>query len=140
MPFPPPPPPPPPFPNEALVPILKMRLHYSLLPLCLILQATGSRLGTIVEIFSGLVLVLVIGFVYSWLLTLVVLGILPLVIFAALLQVQALAGYASNSKKSLEDAGKVAVDSIENIRTVATLGIEETFFNKYRGLIRKPHR
>ena len=90
--------------------------------------------------FTGLVLVLVIGFVYSWVLTLVVLGIVPLMMVAGVLQLKALSGYAANSKKTLENAGKVAVDSIENIRTVATLGIEESFFNKYKGLIRKPHR
>ena len=60
--------------------------------------------------------------------------------FAGLLQLKAVAGHATNSTKALEGAGKVAVDSIENIRTVAALGIEESFFNQYKGLIRKPYK
>ena len=85
-------------------------------------------------------LVLVVAFVYSWVLTLVILGIVPLMMLAGLLQLKALAGHATNSKKALEGAGKVAVDSIENIRTVAALGIEDSFFNQYKGLVRKPYK
>ena len=85
-------------------------------------------------------MVLIIAFVYSWVLTLVILGIIPLMMVAGLLQVKALAGHAINSKKALENAGKVAVDSIESIRTIAALGIEDSFFEKYRGLIWKPYK
>lgn len=134
------------FVGHATSQILKtsvfVSLLYSLLSLFLSLvhQATGSRLGTIVETLTGLVLVLVVAFIYSWVLTLVILGIVPLMMLAGLLQLKAVAGHATNSTKALESAGKVAVDSIENIRTVATLGIEESFFNQYKGLVRKPYK
>ena len=61
-------------------------------------------------------------------------------IIAGVLQLKIFTGHASNSKKALENAGKIAVDSIENIRTVASLGVEENFFNQYRGQVRKPYK
>ena len=35
---------------------------------------------------------------------------------------------------------QIAVDSVDNIRTVASLGLEETFFKLYRDETRKPFR
>ena len=87
-----------------------------------------------------MIIVLVISFVYSWVLSLVILGIVPILMVSGVLQLKALSGFATSSKKALENAGKVAVDSIENIRTVAALGIEDPFFNMYKGLVNKPYK
>lgn len=70
-------------------------------------QATGSRLGALIEAFIGLLLALVIAFAYSWLLTLVILGTLPVILVAGALQVRALTGHTAANKKALEEAGKV---------------------------------
>lgn len=104
------------------------------------MQATGSRLGTVIEMVIGMVLALIIAFVYSWILTLIILGVVPIMMIAGALQLKVFTGHATTSKKSLETAGKVAVDSIENIRTVASLGLEENFYNQYSVLVHKPYR
>ena len=35
---------------------------------------------------------------------------------------------------------QIAVDSVDNIRTVASLGLEDTFFSNYTLEIKKPYR
>lgn len=35
---------------------------------------------------------------------------------------------------------QIAVDSIENIRTVAALGVEENFFQQYQKTVEAPHK
>jgi len=51
--------------------------------LILLLQATGIRIGIVVQSVFGLVAALVIAFYYGWALALVVLGIVPLLGFAS---------------------------------------------------------
>ena len=50
---------------------------------------------------------LVIAFVYSWVLTLLILGVIPLVMVAGMAEVKALSGHAQKNKKAIETAGKV---------------------------------
>ena len=71
-------------------------------------QATGSRLGTLVETFIGMLFALVVAFVYSWLMTLMILAVVPILIVAGVLQIKALTGHATSNKKALEHAGKVS--------------------------------
>ena len=48
--------------------------------------------------------------------------------------------YIARNKKALEKAGMVAVDSIENIRTVAALGVEQNFIQQYYTRINTMYR
>ena len=72
------------------------------------IQATGSRLGTLIETMVGMVASLIIAFVYSWMLTLVLFGFVPLFVIGGFLELQAITGHAGSSKKALEEAGKVS--------------------------------
>lgn len=69
--------------------------------------ATGTRLGTLLEVSVSMLMAIIIAFVYSWVLTLVVLGIVPIMLLSSGLEVKALAGHTVANKKSLEKAGKV---------------------------------
>ena len=78
------------------------------LSLSFIKQATGTRLGTLLETFIALGLSLIIALVYSWLLTLVLLTLVPVMLVAGFLQLKALTGHAGANKVALEQAGKVS--------------------------------
>lgn len=78
-----------------------------------------------------MLLALIIAFVYSWIMTLFMIAIVPVIVMGAIFQSQVLNRNIARNKKALENAGMVAVDSIENIRTVAALGVEETFSSQY---------
>ena len=103
-------------------------------------QATGSRVGTLIETMVGALLALGIALAYSWLMTIVILLVVPLVMFAGALQLKALTTHASSNKKQLEKAGNISVDSIENIRTVASLTIEDNFYEQYKVEVKRPYR
>ena len=102
-------------------------------------KASGTSLGTLLETSFGLLLALIIAFVHSWISTIMILILVPVMMAAGLLQVKVLTGHAVGYKKALENAGKLAVDSIQNIHTVASLGIEESFAKSYETESRKPY-
>ena len=58
-------------------------------------------------------------------------AIVPVVIVGGVFQTTVLNKNIARNKKALENAGMVAVDSIENIRTVAALGVEDNFYRQY---------
>lgn len=57
----------------------------------------------------GMVAAIVIAFAYTWLLSLVILGMVPIVLIAGALEVKALSGHTLRNKKALETAGKVCM-------------------------------
>ena len=52
-------------------------------------------------------LALLIAFVYSWVLTLLILAVVPIVMVAGLAEVKILSGHTERNKKAIETAGKV---------------------------------
>ncbi|CAF0812692.1 unnamed protein product [Didymodactylos carnosus] len=102
--------------------------------------ATGIRIGLMLQNFSSLGVGIILGFVYGWALTLMLLGFIPLIVIGGFLQSKLVSGFASKDKKALESAGKVAVEVIQNIRTVAQLTKEEHFGNEYAHLVEIPYR
>jgi hypothetical protein len=55
---------------------------------------------------------ILIGFAFSWQLTLLMIAFLPLIIFGAVLQIRLIDHFAEKDKEYLEDAGKVLTDKI----------------------------
>ena len=62
----------------------------------------------------------------------------PTILSEGFLQYRFLAGRTAKNKKKLEESGKTAVESIDNVRTVVSLGIEETFITQYKNLLQYP--
>ena len=92
-------------------------------------------MSTLIETLTALILAIVIAFVYSWIMAFFMLAIVPVLIVGGVFQSQVLSRNIARNKKALENAGMVAVDSIENIRTVAALGVEDSFFLQYSSRI-----
>ena len=70
-------------------------------------QAAGARVGTIVEGATALILAHLIGFRYSWILTFVLMGVVPLYILSGWLHVKVSAGFAGLQQRALRDAARV---------------------------------
>ncbi|CAF1309030.1 unnamed protein product, partial [Rotaria sordida] len=97
--------------------------------------ATGVRIGTILQNISNLGVGIVLAFIYGWSLTLVILAFVPFMILAGFLQIYLLTGFANKDRQVLEDAGKIAVEAISNIRAVAQLTKEKHFGDEYCKLL-----
>nr|XP_006812790.1 PREDICTED: multidrug resistance protein 1-like [Saccoglossus kowalevskii] len=102
-------------------------------------NATGVRIGTILQAFFSMVAAMVIAFIYGWQLALALLACVPLVGLAGLLNMKAVHGHQKKDQELLENAGKTASEAIENMRTVASLTREPTFYETYSKHLKKPY-
>jgi ABC-type multidrug transport system fused ATPase/permease subunit len=64
----------------------------------------------------------------------------PFIIIAGAVQLRIFTSHAAKTKKDLEMAGKLAVDSIDNIRTVAALTIEDKFSTLYSAEVTRTYK
>ncbi|KYO26786.1 ATP-binding cassette sub-family B member 5 isoform X1 [Alligator mississippiensis] len=103
-------------------------------------MAVGSRLGVIAQNISTMGLSIIISFIYGWEMTLLILVIAPVLTVTGMLEVSALTGFANRDKKEMQRAGKVAIEAVENIRTVASLTRERAFEKMYEENMQKPYR
>eukprot|EP00117_Sycon_ciliatum_P002774 scpid23728/ scgid7858/ Multidrug resistance protein 1A; ATP-binding cassette sub-family B member 1A; MDR1A; Multidrug resistance protein 3; P-glycoprotein 3 len=94
-------------------------------------QAGGKTMGQALAALTTLVAALVISFTANVYLTLVIMGLVPVIAVAGYLQMKTLAGHEHSNKDRLQDAGKIAVETIENIRTVVAFGLEKRRFEAY---------
>eukprot|EP00079_Xenopus_tropicalis_P036309 XP_017950080.1 PREDICTED: ATP-binding cassette sub-family B member 5 isoform X5 [Xenopus tropicalis] len=102
--------------------------------------ATGYRLGFLAENLIGIVLTVIIAFVYGWELALLGLAMAPFMVICGLLEFSALTGFATRDKKQLQRAGKIATEAVDNIRTLVSLTRERTFEEMYSESLQKPYR
>ncbi|XP_062574825.1 ATP-dependent translocase ABCB1-like isoform X2 [Saccostrea cucullata] len=97
----------------------------------LVQGATGTKIGQVLESVAVLTTALIVAFIYSWNLTLVILAFMPLMMGVGVMQSKLVAGFAKGDKKSMEEAGKVCTEAIDNVRTVVSLTREKTFVDEY---------
>lgn len=71
------------------------------------MQATGIKLGMMIQNVANMGTALVISFIYGWQLTLLIIGFLPFIIAGGYMQIRIMAGVAGSNKTALEEAGKV---------------------------------
>ncbi|NXS93696.1 MDR1 protein, partial [Jacana jacana] len=102
--------------------------------------ATGSRLGLMTMTIFTLLTAIIIAFVYGWQLTLLILACIPFVIATNAASVSSVSGHAAKDQKALEEAGRISTESVENIRTVASLTREDAFYERYVTSLNGPYR
>ncbi|XP_065884882.1 ATP-dependent translocase ABCB1-like [Dysidea avara] len=102
--------------------------------------ATGTRLGAVTQIISGLLTGITIAFIYGWLTTLLILLAVPVMMVSNTLQTKLVIGVGGNSKKAYEKSGSIAFESISNIRTVVALGLEDNLSSKYNDSLYEPYK
>lgn len=74
----------------------------------------------------------IVAMTSSWKVSLVVLACLPILFFGGVARTKLRAGFSHKTKKAFESAGQLASECVNAMRTVASLGREETFISKYQ--------
>ena len=83
-------------------------MAYIMLCFFLSIKATGSRLGTFSQAITSIGTGIVIGLIYSWKLTLLILAFAPPILVGGVLRARMMGeSYSSRSKKALGESGKV---------------------------------
>ncbi|KAJ3323513.1 Multidrug resistance protein 1 [Boothiomyces sp. JEL0866] len=106
----------------------------------LVMGLTGPFFGAVLQSIAGVLVGLIIAFISCWQLSLVILGMVPLIAAAGYMQLQALVGFGSKTKAAYETASQKASEAIQTIRTVAVLNKEEVFYKRYLDSIVLPHQ
>ncbi|NWH30399.1 MDR1 protein, partial [Chloropsis hardwickii] len=102
--------------------------------------ATGSRLALMTMTVFTLVTAIIIAFVYGWQLTLLILACIPFIVGANAVSASSMSGHAAEDQKALEEAGRISTETVENIRTVASLTKEEAFYERYVASLNHTYR
>jgi ABC-type multidrug transport system fused ATPase/permease subunit len=92
---------------------------------------TSDKISLLAQGLAGIGTALIIGFVLSWKLTLVMLIFVPIAFISG-----SLAGKTSVSPKmkgrtSIEEGGRLTVETVDNIKTVVALNREEYFIDEF---------
>lgn len=93
--------------------------------------ATGSRIGSIVQAGSVIFIGIGISFYYNWKMTLVASVSIPIVLLSIIMEARLVEQSNIKEKFAMENATKMAVEAISNIRTVASLGQEPHVLQRY---------
>ena len=93
--------------------------------------ATGSRIGSIVQAGSVILIGIGISFYYNWKMTLVASVSIPIVLISIVMEARLVEKSNVKEKLAMENATKMAVEAISNIRTVASLGQEPHVLKRY---------
>ncbi|XP_053600258.1 ATP-dependent translocase ABCB1-like isoform X2 [Plodia interpunctella] len=93
--------------------------------------ATGQRIGTVLQAAGTFGFSLVLSLYYEWRVGLVALAFVPLLMFIMFREGRMVYSESSGTAKTMENSSKLAVEAVSNVRTVASLGREETFCNDY---------
>uniref|UniRef100_A0A8C8RLU9 Uncharacterized protein n=1 Tax=Pelusios castaneus TaxID=367368 RepID=A0A8C8RLU9_9SAUR len=101
--------------------------------------ATGSHLGLLTMIVSITLTAIIIAFVYDWRLSLLSLAYFPFLIAANIIKLRSEAGHASD-QEAFEEAGRISMEAVENIKTVASLTSEDAFYERYNASLYGPYR
>jgi ATP-binding cassette subfamily B (MDR/TAP) protein 1 len=95
----------------------------------------GSIVQLIVKVATGLS----IAFYHSWMLTLIILCVAPMMVASSMLQRRVLWGSGQATKLAYSSAAQGTCDAMQNIRTDHFLAQQEHFLSEYDKNIKHPH-
>lgn len=102
-------------------------------------QATGTRLGTVVQAFTTIAISTGLSLYVLPKVGAVALSFVPFIVLAAYYSGKMMEGQQVEEKKATEDASKLAYQAVTNIRTVASLCKEKAFVQMYSDALLSPH-
>ena len=83
---------------------------------------------------------LILAFYYSWKLTLIVIGLAPLMVVTGAINMQVLKGMSQKSEKFEKAAGSMISDTVCNIRTVKSFGNEALFLKTFSNRLNEVYK
>jgi ATP-binding cassette subfamily B (MDR/TAP) protein 1 len=101
---------------------------------------TARYYASFVQGFAGLLAGFIIAFLGSWQLTLVVIGLIPLMGVAGFIQFKTLQGFGSKTRLAYEKSSQIATQAFASIRTVVPLTQEKVIAEEFKEECIIPHQ
>ena len=98
---------------------------------------TSDKLSLLAQAFAGIGFGLIVALVLNWKLALVVLCFAPIMFISGAISGSASTNAKSNGRYSIEDGGRVATETVENIKTIVSLGRENHFIKEFNYVFNK---
>lgn len=92
---------------------------------------TSNLIGITLQNISCLLTGIIIAFVYEWRITLVTLGMIPLMLLSGLVQMKFQVGFSEQTDEAYKESAGLIMESMVNIRTVTSFGVENSVQAKY---------
>lgn len=102
--------------------------------------ATGSRLTGLLQAFSIVIAAGGMSFYYLPNMAAVTIVFVPVMLYISMMEGRVIGSGNVVERDSVESACNVAVEALSNIRTVASLGVEEEFMKMYAEALTDAHR
>ncbi|KAK6746818.1 hypothetical protein RB195_000213 [Necator americanus] len=103
-------------------------------------SAIDYRLGSVFNCVVSVCAGIGIAFYYGWQMALLTIAIFPLAGVGQAIQMKFMSGKATNDAKEMENSGKIAMEAIENIRTVQALTLEHRLHAQFCRHLDGPHK
>eukprot|EP00192_Tetraselmis_astigmatica_P000802 CAMPEP_0117691884 /NCGR_PEP_ID=MMETSP0804-20121206/25998_1 /TAXON_ID=1074897 /ORGANISM="Tetraselmis astigmatica, Strain CCMP880" /LENGTH=1263 /DNA_ID=CAMNT_0005505227 /DNA_START=142 /DNA_END=3933 /DNA_ORIENTATION=+ len=92
----------------------------------LVRGAVGDTMGLMVQNLFTFGAGFTIAFINGWQMTLVILGAVPLIVFAGLIQAKIGTGFSEGASKETADADQIATEAFRNIRVVQAFNLQDS--------------
>ena len=99
-----------------------------------------TRVGLSFRTIISVIVTVILDLAFVWPIALVVTPTFLVMLIGGYLEVILTTRYANKKNRLIEDSAKVAIEAVENVYTVATLGIESRLVRKYGQLLELPFR
>lgn len=98
---------------------------------------TSDKIGLLSQGIAGLGLAIVISFILNWKLALIMLIFVPITFFSGTIAGRSSINTKVKGKFALEEGGRLTIETVENIRTIASLSREEYFLKEFKSVFKK---
>ena len=101
---------------------------------------TGTVIGTIFCILVNLIAGISVSLAIAWRIAIVILALVPIILAAGYLRLKVLADFQKRHETAYVKSNSLAIEAVQCIKTVASLGREEDVMRKFQRSLEKPYR
>ena len=94
----------------------------------------------VIQCLSTLVAGVTVALVFEWRIALVALGMMPIIMLSGFVKAKFRSGQMYSFDKAYKDSAQITMESLSNIRTVVSFGVENTVLHKYERYIDEPKK
>ncbi|KAK6080328.1 Leptomycin B resistance protein pmd1-like protein 4 [Seiridium cupressi] len=101
---------------------------------------SGSIIGTIMAVIINVVVSIILSHIIAWKIAVVCVAICPIFLAAGWMQLRTLSNFEKKHADAYAQAIGVAVASVNSIKTIAALSIEDVTMESYKRILKGPNR